>query len=321
MARPAWLGRRAVPRARCAGGRHGPGVGDGMFRAGRGLAQADGHHPAAGLGRVQLHAGRGRRRRSPRPTRSPRQVTGGTLDTVTLANPEGKSVTGEFDTEKTTWTNTEPLGYDKSYTLTVVGTGEDGKQAEETPDLHHGQADQLHAALPAGQRRATCSTAAPSASASRSWSGSTSRSRTGPTAERSLSVTTTPAVEGAWRWMDNREVHWRPKEYWPAGTKVTVEANVYGKNLGERAVRPGEPQGVLHDRQVEDRHRRRGHQAHEGVHRRRAGDHDQRPGRHRWHPDQHGQGRDGRSATAGRPSTTPPTAARTSSRPSTRSTR
>ena len=32
--------------------------------------------------------------------------------------------------------------------------------------------------------------------------------------------------------MDDHEVHWRPKEYWPAGTKVTVTANVYGKDLG-----------------------------------------------------------------------------------------
>ena len=27
-------------------------------------------------------------------------------------------------------------------------------------------------------------------------------------------------------------MHWRPQGYWPAGTKVTVEAKVYGRNLG-----------------------------------------------------------------------------------------
>ena len=51
-------------------------------------------------------------------------------------------------------------------------------------------------------------------------------------AEKRCSVTTDPPVDGGWHWIDDREVHWRPKEYWPAGTKVTVTANVYGKNLG-----------------------------------------------------------------------------------------
>jgi lipoprotein-anchoring transpeptidase ErfK/SrfK len=45
-------------------------------------------------------------------------------------------------------------------------------------------------------------------------------------------VTTDPVVQGGWYWMDSHEVHWRPAEYWPAGTKVKVTAAVYGKNLG-----------------------------------------------------------------------------------------
>lgn len=30
-------------------------------------------------------------------------------------------------------------------------------------------------------------------------------------------------VEGAWRWIGADRVHWRPKEYWPSGTKVRVQ--------------------------------------------------------------------------------------------------
>jgi lipoprotein-anchoring transpeptidase ErfK/SrfK len=51
-------------------------------------------------------------------------------------------------------------------------------------------------------------------------------------AERALQVTTVPAVTGVWDWIDSQNVHYRPQSYWPAGTKVTVSANVYGKNLG-----------------------------------------------------------------------------------------
>ena len=97
-----------------------------------------------------------------------------------LTNPEGKEVKGEFDAEKSTWTHTEPLGYDKTYTLTVVGTGDDGQQARGDPQLHDGQARATSRCPTCGRTSPRCSTAARSASASRSWSGSTSRSRTRP---------------------------------------------------------------------------------------------------------------------------------------------
>lgn len=44
--------------------------------------------------------------------------------------------------------------------------------------------------------------------------------------ERHLRVTSVPAQEGAFHWISDQEVHWRPKEYWQAGTTVTVEADV-----------------------------------------------------------------------------------------------
>jgi lipoprotein-anchoring transpeptidase ErfK/SrfK len=43
-------------------------------------------------------------------------------------------------------------------------------------------------------------------------------------AEKALSVTSTPAVAGGWRWITSSQVQWRPKDYWPAGTKVKVTA-------------------------------------------------------------------------------------------------
>ncbi|WP_239029419.1 L,D-transpeptidase [Pseudonocardia acidicola] len=54
--------------------------------------------------------------------------------------------------------------------------------------------------------------------------------------ERKLSVTTSVPVEGAWGWLPDENggsrVHWRPREYWPSGTAVTVRADLYGHLYG-----------------------------------------------------------------------------------------
>src|SRR6266511_3816446 len=52
-------------------------------------------------------------------------------------------------------------------------------------------------------------------------------------AEQSLQVITNPPVEGRWHWFDKQEVHWRPPHYWKPGTKVVVNAKVYGVKLGD----------------------------------------------------------------------------------------
>ena len=48
---------------------------------------------------------------------------------------------------------------------------------------------------------------------------------------KGLTVTSVPAVAGAWRWMDSYEVHYRGPSYWAAGTKVTVNADLRRLNL------------------------------------------------------------------------------------------
>jgi lipoprotein-anchoring transpeptidase ErfK/SrfK len=53
-----------------------------------------------------------------------------------------------------------------------------------------------------------------------------------PAAEKALKVTSTPEQVGGWYWISKREVHYRPKEYWKAGTTIKVHAGVYGVDLG-----------------------------------------------------------------------------------------
>jgi lipoprotein-anchoring transpeptidase ErfK/SrfK len=52
---------------------------------------------------------------------------------------------------------------------------------------------------------------------------------------KAVTVTTSPTqVVGAWRWLSSQQAQWRPANYWPSGTKVTVKADLAGIE-----VRPG----------------------------------------------------------------------------------
>ena len=50
--------------------------------------------------------------------------------------------------------------------------------------------------------------------------------------ERSLKVTSSPAVEGAWSWVSDTRVEYRPKEFWPVRTTVSVSADLAGVQAG-----------------------------------------------------------------------------------------
>lgn len=47
-----------------------------------------------------------------------------------------------------------------------------------------------------------------------------------------IQVTSTPAVIGGWHWLTANVVHFRPATFWPAGTKVFVNANLKGFGVG-----------------------------------------------------------------------------------------
>jgi lipoprotein-anchoring transpeptidase ErfK/SrfK len=51
--------------------------------------------------------------------------------------------------------------------------------------------------------------------------------------QRALRVETKPAVKGAWYWIDDDHVHYRPANFWPAGTKVTLHAEITGVDAGD----------------------------------------------------------------------------------------
>ncbi len=50
--------------------------------------------------------------------------------------------------------------------------------------------------------------------------------------QKHMTVTSTPAQQGSWRWISATEARWRPAAFWQAGTKVNIDIDVNGVAAG-----------------------------------------------------------------------------------------
>ncbi len=160
-------------------------------------------------------------------------VTDGELTAVTVVDGTGAEVPGEVadgDTEGTdVWMPATELTYGTTYTLTATAEGEASG------------ADPVEAT-------STFTTVTP---------GSLTTPSVGPldgttvgvgmpirvyfehpvtdraAVESHLLVSSSTPTDGVWSWVDDSEVHFRPSDYWPAHTEVTLEADLYGVGLGD----------------------------------------------------------------------------------------
>lgn len=162
-------------------------------------------------------------------------VTNGWLQRVMLTNPEGKPVAGAISGDRTSFTTTEPLGYGVQYTWVGSAVGRDGKSVPlaggfttVNPQTQVNGQFQLADGQVVG-------IAAPIILQFDAAIGDDAK----PGVERALTVTTTPPVEGSWAWLPDEvggsRVHWRTRDYYPAGTKVHAAATMYGVPFGEGA--------------------------------------------------------------------------------------
>ncbi|MGC9669868.1 L,D-transpeptidase [Planosporangium sp. 12N6] len=155
------------------------------------------------------------------------------LDTVTLTDADNNPVAGEFEPGKRGWHSTAPLAFNGRYTLTASGTGPRGQRLTQTSPFTTVNPAKL--ASPTLQANKFMDLAEhPTYGVGQPVIVTFSEPVTNrAAAEKALTVTTEPKVNGAWRWFSDTEVHWRPPEYWKPGTKVTVSTNVHGRNLGD----------------------------------------------------------------------------------------
>ncbi|WP_319456144.1 MULTISPECIES: L,D-transpeptidase [unclassified Mycobacterium] len=150
----------------------------------------------------------------------------GVLGAVTMTNEEGSTIAGQLSKDGLRWATTEPLGYNEKYTLNAQSLGLAGVTSRSmTFETHSPENLTMPYLLPGdgevvgvGQPVAV-----------RFDEDISNRLA----AEKAITVTTNPPVEGAFYWLNNREVRWRPQAYWKPGTNVDVAVNTYGVDLGD----------------------------------------------------------------------------------------
>ncbi|WP_416037049.1 L,D-transpeptidase [Rhodococcus rhodochrous] len=153
-------------------------------------------------------------------------VVNGKLDSVTLLNPAGEPVQGELAADGLTWVNTEPLGYNRSYTLETVAYGLGGATTSTASFTTSSPANLTQPYVLPGEGSIVGIGQPIAVQFDENIPDRLA-------AEAAITVTTNPPVEGAFYWVNNREVRWRPENYWVPGTTITVDVNVYGKDLGD----------------------------------------------------------------------------------------
>jgi lipoprotein-anchoring transpeptidase ErfK/SrfK len=151
----------------------------------------------------------------------------GTKITSVTVKTSGDAVTGSLNSAGTSWHSTWALDTGQSYTVTATGTDSGGHPVTAKSSFH---------------------TMTPTASfGTELFEGANATYGVGmpiqltfnepisdkAAVERALQVTTSKPVTGAWYWDGSEAVDFRPRDYWPANTTVTLTAHLNGVDGGD----------------------------------------------------------------------------------------
>ncbi|MFC8292300.1 Ig-like domain-containing protein [Streptomyces sp. NPDC057242] len=154
----------------------------------------------------------------------------GRITDVTAVDASGRHLAGELTADGRRWRSTATLAAGARYTVRVATEDEDGAPGARTFTFETAPAKRALTAV-FGPEAGTYGVGQPiTAELSLPVKDRASRA----IVERALKVRSTPSVEGSWYWVDDKKLHFRPKEYWPAGATVTVSGNLDGLKVGDK---------------------------------------------------------------------------------------
>ena len=159
-------------------------------------------------------------------------VTDGKLTDVTVVDGDGADVDGSVAADATqqdtaVWTPEDQLAYGTSYTLTATAKNPAGTEATASSTFTTVTPTTLSTPSIGPLNGTTVGVGMPI----RVYFDDPVADKAA--VESHLKVTSSTPTDGAWNWMNDSEVHFRPSQYWPANTHVTLDANLYGVNFGE----------------------------------------------------------------------------------------
>ncbi|UQX04388.1 Ig-like domain-containing protein [Streptomyces sp. RerS4] len=189
----------------------------------------------------------------------------GRLTDVSVRDGHGRHLAGTLGPDGDRWHNTEPLRAGEEYTVRVgaqdgngtpvgvtmalrtappagMDTGPDGGGDDGKAGGVRADAEGAEGAAGAGRDRLTVEFGPRPGTYGAGEIVTASLSHPLPAddldaradLERALQVTSEPQVEGAWHWVDDSTLHFRPRTYWPAHAVVRVSSGLDGIEIGDR---------------------------------------------------------------------------------------
>jgi hypothetical protein len=156
------------------------------------------------------------------------EVTNGAITQVEVKRGNGTAIPGSFDASHSKWRSTSSFAPLTTINASVTYADLAHKITTKTYKLKTTDSPKHFTAVLSPGQGDTVGIASP-VIVQFSQAVPTSRRAA---VERHLTVTATPAVIGAWHWMSDTEVHWRPPTYWKSGSKVTIHSDLQDVSLG-----------------------------------------------------------------------------------------
>ena len=148
----------------------------------------------------------------------------GALTNVRIPTASGRPLAGSLSEDGSTWTSTQPLGYSKRYSVQAEAVGVGGRSVV-SQRFTTTSPESLTSAAILGEKTVGIAHTV----GVRFADPIPDRKK----AQAAITVSSDPQMQGAFYWISDSEVRWRPERFWTPGTKVSVAVNIYGVDLGD----------------------------------------------------------------------------------------
>ncbi|MFC5723961.1 Ig-like domain-containing protein [Streptomyces gamaensis] len=161
------------------------------------------------------------------------KASGGKLTSVEVTDGKGQKVAGELAGDGTAWVSEGKVKPQTEYTVKAAAESDKGRKSATSATFSTAKAPKVNKLDNLPLRGDTVGTGMP---VSITFDHKIDKDKRAEV-EKAFKVSSQPRVEGAWGWVTDwsgkDRLDWRPKDRWPAGTKVSVKGTLGGIDSGE----------------------------------------------------------------------------------------